>query len=366
MEEDKYTKSYKIKNPNDLFDLIQGRSEIKDLRQNFIFRGVSKDHYKLEPSSLRNNESDLNKAISINDMPIYEVDKEIIKKNSIPEKDIEVYKGKFYLKVDKEYEHPQGVKFDPSKENEIQIRKECKVLMNFMNRADKSGLKVNINSELRNLITNPYYYPSEYWPRTNFYEIIGLAQHYGMPTRFLDWSYDYKVSIYFALKDILNQENKKKSNGILWAFNYKLFDTPYHRNNPYEKFKLRFYRPEYYSNNFLHAQQGLFTVILNDLVTKDKLPFDEIIKEDFEKNNKNQLETRPLRRSHSLTDEDIPEGEKIFYKFIIPSKIKAKILKEIYLNNYSEEYLFPGYTGVSEGIKNRAILDDLLKNQGDD
>lgn len=367
MEEDKYTKICKIKKPHDLFDLIQGRCQIKDLRQNFIFRGISKSHYKLETSSLRNNETTLNDAISVNDMPIYEVSEEIIKKNSILREDIQEYDGKFYLKVDKDYNFPEGVQFDPSKENEIQIRKECKVLLNFMNRADKSGLKININSDLRQLITNPYYYPSRYWPKENFYELIGLAQHYGMPTRFLGWSYDYNVSIYFAVKDILqyNEDTYKESDGILWAFNYKLFDTPYHRENLNEKFKLRFYRPEYYSNNFLHAQQGVFTVILNDLITKDTRSFDEIIKDDFKKNTNNQLETRPLRRSHSLTDNDIPKKEKIFYKIIIPSEFKSEILKELYINNYSEEFLFPGYAGVSDGVKNRVILDELLKNGGD-
>lgn len=31
-------------------------------------------------------------------------------------------------------------------------------------------------------------------------QVIELAQHYGIPTRFLDWSYDIKVALYFALE----------------------------------------------------------------------------------------------------------------------------------------------------------------------
>ena len=59
--------------------------------------------------------------------------------------------------------------------------------MKFINRADKTGLKININKDIRDLIDcSDFYYPEDCWPRENFYEIIGLAQHYSMPTRFLD------------------------------------------------------------------------------------------------------------------------------------------------------------------------------------
>ena len=145
---------------------------------------------------------------------------------------------------------------------------------------------------------------------------------------------------------------------MLWAFNYKLFDTPFHRNNPHEKFRLRFYRPAYYSNSYLHAQSGLFTFIENNMITKDDKPLDVLVIEDFKKNTENNPNT--FERTHALTDSNIPDDEKIFYKFIIPPKVKPKILKELYLNNYSEEFLFPGYRGVTKSIKNKTILKELL------
>lgn len=57
---------------------------------------------------------------------------------------------------------------------------------------------------------------------------------------------------------------------------------------------------------------------------------------------------------------EFPEGEKAFYKFIIPEEIKPEILNELYLEGYSEEYLFPGYLGVAKSIENRVNLDKLL------
>ena len=52
----------------------------------------------------------------------------------------------------------------------------------------------------------------------------------------------------------------------------------------------------------------------------------------------------------------------ILYKIIIPKELKAKILNELYLEGYSEEYLFPGYEGVSKHVINEVKLRNLLKD----
>lgn len=60
---------------------------------------------------------------------------------------------------------------------------------------------------------------------------------------------------------------------------------------------------------------------------------------------------------------NIQKNNTIFYKFIIPKEIKAEILKELYLEGYSEEYLFPGYDGVTKSIINRIKLNNILNKQ---
>ena len=37
-----------------------------------------------------------------------------------------------------------------------------------------------------------------------------------------------------------------------------------------------------------------------------------------------------MKRTHGFKTKDIPDGEKIFYKFIIPEKFKGMILNELY------------------------------------
>ena len=57
MEKNKrYIKKIKIGNYDELIKIIQGKSEeCDDLRDNFIFRGVENDEFKLLPSALRKN-----------------------------------------------------------------------------------------------------------------------------------------------------------------------------------------------------------------------------------------------------------------------------------------------------------------------
>lgn len=57
---------------------------------------------------------------------------------------------------------------------------------------------------------------------------------------------------------------------------------------------------------------------------------------------------------------EAPPNEKAFYKFIIPEELKPEILNELYKEGYYEEYLFPGYDGVTQSVKNRINLDKLL------
>lgn len=233
--------------------------------------------------------------------------------------------------------------------------------MNFLNYADKSGLKIPIRQETRELIEydiRKKFDGNSHWPDSDFYEVISLAQHYGIPTRALDWSYDYMVALYFAVKNILADDysiNNTPDNAVLWAFNYKYFEV----NPMYDTatpFLVQYYRPEYNSNPNLNAQKGLFTFIVDDLDNISKQPFDEFVVDNLSGKLNDFMDYGGLSRV------SFPEGEKAFYKFIIPEDIKPEILDELYHEGYSEEYLFPGYKGVTQFVENRIKLDKLLNN----
>lgn len=46
------------------------------------------------------------------------------------------------------------------------------------------------------------------WPAPEYLSIIALAQHYGLPTRFTDWTLDPFIAAYFAITSWMAEKNK--------------------------------------------------------------------------------------------------------------------------------------------------------------
>lgn len=359
MLDNQYIEEIKIDCYDDLVKIIQGKTDYcDDLRDKFIFRGVENENFKLIPSALRENNK-LNDYVDEDFKKTLQIGHEnAVKHGLIFDENKDIPGGFCFISIDKEGNAIDGYYPYASTVEEFQYLKEIRVLMNFFDRGDKVGLKIPAGQDIRELLDHndkredKYRY---YWPNPNYFELISLAQHYGVPTRALDWSYDYKVALYFSVKNILNNGyfcNEKPNNAILWAFNYKHLEMDYllSENNP---FAIKYYRPEYNSNLNLNAQKGLFTFVMNDLRHISKEPFDEFVFEILSK----------VDEFHVINGKKVvefPEGEKAFFKFIIPEDIKPEILNELYLDGYSEEYLFPGYSGVTKSIKNRVKLDKLL------
>lgn len=362
MDSDNHLIEIKINSYDELVNLICGKDEKNkhDLREDYVFRGLSNIEYELIPSSLRKN--NLNQ-LNINEfiesdykfkVPIEETE---IKTNNLTyNPKHKSYDNTFIILFDK-YGKPfldKNSDYSAPK-NKLQIEKELYILIKFLDYADKSGLKVNAKGFSRYLLHHKSNEPYDEYVDSDVLEIISLAQHYGLPTKALDWSYDYKVSLYFAVKDIL--VNSKSNDGVLWALNYKLIENQ-ELNDPNYYVNLQIYRPEYNTNPNLNAQKGLFTYLERYVENYDE-PLDKIIS--YELNQ--DLKDRPISSYYDSKITTIPtnitKNNNIFYKFIIPKEIKHEILKELYLDGYSEEYIFPGYDGVTKSVINRIKLNNL-------
>lgn len=178
-----YVEEITVEGVEDLFDYITGRKNIPDLREDFIFRGVKSLKYELIPSSLRKDEDD----------------------------------GEFV--IDK---YLKGAFLDN------RVLKENIVLFDFLEMADKQGFKIPIPQKFREFfhkyVKSYRDYVSEPWPTYDYFEAISLAQHYGIPTCALDWSYDYKVALYFSVIGVL-EDKHKNDECVLWAFKHKTFES---------------------------------------------------------------------------------------------------------------------------------------------
>lgn len=352
-----------------LMRILQGKTP--NFREKYIFRGLSSDKHKLIPSALRKDANDnpaLNNFIDSDFWVLWAKPiEQYYKEGKISKERFEQSKKNEInlLRIDK---NDNVLKHDKinriiNSENEFHFKKELYTLLKFLDWTDRSGLKISTTPEIRRMIhENINYKPKNNgdWPHHDFLEIVSLAQHYGIPTEALDWSYDYNIAIYFAVKNVLEENNNDDC--VLWALNYKLFEDSYIPNYK-NHYHLQFYRPEYNTNPNLRAQKGLFTLITHKYDELDSRPVDEIVVEDFIRNTIQDYGDEKIIRIEGLGIFNHSKSEKLFYKFIIPNTLKHEILNELYLNGYSEEYLFPDYSGVVLAIENRVQLENYTLNK---
>jgi hypothetical protein len=227
-----------------------------------------------------------------------------------------------------------------------QVKGEYSVLRAFYRLADQRGLEVPLSERVRlNLaqefdfhgLNSPY--ENDLWIPKDLLETAALAQHYGIPTRLLDWTYDIFVATFFALTGAIEKEGTL----VIWALNkeHLSFLKP-----TVNRVNIDFITPHYANNSNLNAQKGLFThwpVQLPSLVHEmqllqsgqvvlaDRRPLDVLISEKYQ------------------AEADIS----LFKRFTLPcteAKKGCNILSKL---GYDTARIFPGYKGVAEQLLNR-------------
>lgn len=229
----------------------------------------------------------------------------------------------------------------------FQVQAEYQILRSFYKLADQRGLEVPLSPRVREGLvahSSPLIMfkatSADKWIPTDMHEAAALAQHYGMPTSLLDWTYDIFVAMYFAFKGAID----KSGNMCIWCINMEhiSFLTP-----TVESLGVDFVTPHYSGNPHLNAQKGLFTHVpglmphiirIQEKPTRiaeieavvDRRPLDVIIDERLQKRDTN-----------------------IFKKFYIPCSEAKKGCQILEKMGYDAARIFPGYGGVAEQILTR-------------
>ena len=97
---------------------------------------------------------------------------------------------------------------------------------------------------------------SEFKPE-NDWDLLALAQHHGLPTRLLDWTYSALAALWFTV----HKPPHNKENGVVWILKPDVedFRTDTEKYGPLSNRVTKIFRPKIISRR-ISAQAGAFTV----------------------------------------------------------------------------------------------------------
>ena len=310
MDEFKIVREIKVDSLDSFMSSIGFNGKLlKKLQSAYIYRGHSKSSYQLLPTALRKD-----------------LKKELWSLSGI------------------------GIPVDNQSEWEWwQIHVEYMLLLQFYRRCDSCGLYVPEVPRLRKCLNTDYSFDIEFllkgekWLPQDLYEIAGLAQHYGLLTRLLDWTSDFFTALYFASSGVIcDKESNMDEAMVIWALNASYVDFLSSTTN---RLPLRIIRPRYYGNPNLSAQRGLFTFweIDKPYIEKEKpIEFLSGIK---------LVDRMPLDEQLNGACPKEKDYDGLLYKIIIPVKYAKDIYQYLMRIGYGASKHFPGYYGVVKNMK---------------
>ena len=178
--------------------------------------------------------------------------------------------------------------------------------------------------------------------RDSVWHWLSVAQHYGLPTRLLDWTYSPFVAMHFSTANI----EKFNMDGVIWAVNY----LKAHQRLPD---KLRHHLDAEGANVFtvgMLSESVCSLQELDDLSTEDFAVFFEPPSIDDRIVNQFAFFS-VMSDSSALLDDWLKKHPDLWRKIIIPAELKWEIRDKLDQANITERVLFPGLGGLSQYLK---------------
>jgi len=171
---------------------------------------------------------------------------------------------------------------------------------------------------------------------------LSVAQHHGLPTRLMDWTYSPYIATHFATENI----EKFDIDGVIWAVDYIAVNK---------------FVPEILKNELQSEGANVFTSKMLVKHLNSLCDFTTLSKEDFtlfieppsiDDRFINQFAFFSISSNPQLAmDEWLLKHPDVWMKIIIPKELKWEIRDKLDQANITERVLFPGLDGLSQWLK---------------
>ena len=244
---------------------------------------------------------------------------------------------------------------DPPRNAEEQRRTEINEVLRFASMVDRHGFVVpDDHHSLREPRVvrpgeplDPYHFPP-----SRLLGMVALAQHNGVPTRLLDWTWKPLVAAYFAAVDVARRREpgktvpKTEAPFSVLAIRRSVAE-PFHRGRDADGADGKpGLDPGIYvitvptaTNSNLHAQGGVFTLVQPRRIDEHPLPNIEVVLE------------RHAARIAELAQGTFLHLFPYLVEFRVPAREARTLLRLLAQMNVTAASVFPGLRGCVDAIK---------------
>lgn len=170
---------------------------------------------------------------------------------------------------------------------------------------------------------------------------LAIAQHHGLTTRLLDWTYSPFVAMHFATANT----DKYDKDGVIWCADYV------------EIHKLL---PSAFKEKLREEGSNVFTVKMLSEMATSLHDFDSTSEDDFalffeppsmDQRIVNQFALHSvISSSRALLNDILAEYPELYKRVIIPGDLKWEIRDKLDQANVNERVMFPGLDGLSKWL----------------